>query len=195
MEAYIITNTTSGKRYVGITRKSLLNRWKQHIEDARGGRTKSAIHAAIRKCGAGNFMIEAAGIAEDWVALCALEVQLIQKHGTRCPIGYNMTRGGDGVVGLSAESRTEIGNKLRGRRHTAEARRLIGIASSGRKHSMRARLLIGAAHRGRPLLLEHRKKLAAAKLGKARPPRSIEHCAKISVGLRRAWKRRKENGF
>lgn len=68
---------------------------------------------------------------------------------------------------------------------------LGGEGKPGRRVSPETRAKISAGHKGKTLSVEHRAKLSAAKLGKKRPPRSDDHCAKISEGLRRAWKRRK----
>lgn len=66
-----------------------------------------------------------------------------------------------------------------------------GEGGLGRVVSPETRAKISAARKGKPLSDEHRAKLSAAKTGKKMPPRTAEHCAKISDGLKRAWQRRR----
>lgn len=194
MKIYLITNTKNGKKYVGITRRSISERWAEHLEESRRGRSKRALTMALRKYGQDSFLIEQIGEAENWDSLCAAEVELIESIGTKAPNGYNMTDGGDGSIGLCPEALERMKEKCRASRHTEETKRLISEAGKGRKHSTEAKQKISSARKGKPLSEEHRQKLAIAKIGKKRPDRSPEHCQKISDGLRAAHKRRKESG-
>jgi len=150
------------------------------------------LHAAIRKHGEMSFRIESIASAITRDDLSALECALIRQYATKAPLGYNLTDGGDGVVGLDPEIVARTAERNRGRKHSAEALRLIGEASRGRVATPETRRAIGRARKGIPLSLEHRAKLSAAKAGKKLPPRSKEHSARISDGLRRAHARRKE---
>lgn len=66
-----------------------------------------------------------------------------------------------------------------------------GEGNPGRVVSIETRAKLRAAKIGKPLSSEHRAKMSAAKIGKKMPPRTAEHCAKISAGLVRAHARRK----
>lgn len=186
---YLVTNTISGRQYIGQTRRALPRRWQGHLQLARKG-LNTALARAIRKHGADAFELTQ-------IATCIrdpglVEAQLIIQYGTKAPRGYNLTDGGDGVGGLPREI-IERGAALRkGRKHTPEAKRLIALAGIGRKTSDAGRAAISAARKGKPLSIEHRQKLAAAKLGKKQSPRSPEHSARISAGLTRAHARRRE---
>jgi predicted GIY-YIG superfamily endonuclease len=57
MIVYLITNAKNQKRYVGITTKALMQRWYEHCWLAASGGTQ-ALYKAIRKHGAGSFLIE-----------------------------------------------------------------------------------------------------------------------------------------
>ena len=188
--AYLVTNQANGKRYIGISGKAPGERWVEHLENARAG-TGSALHCAIRKYGTAAFVVESLACALDWDAICACERTLIVQWGTRSPTGYNLTVGGDGVVGLPPEIRQRISKKNKGRKHTPEAKRRIGEAGRGRRHSPSSLAALRQAHLGKKLTTAHRKKLSQAKFGKKLPPRSALHAARISEGLRRAWVRRR----
>jgi len=191
MKVYLITNLRNGKKYVGITRRSLSKRLSEHIEMSRRKSISTALASAIRKYGVEAFEIKKIGEAEDWVSLCDAEKDFIKSLNTKAPFGYNMTDGGDGVAGLSEESMQRMRDKCRSNRHTPEAKMKISIAGLGRKHTEEAKARISAAHKGKYLTAEHRAKLSAAKLGKKRSLRSEEHKRRISEGLKAAHKRRK----
>lgn len=88
----------SGKSYIGITLKSLDDRWMGHkCEPAKRGKI---LHNAMRKYGHDSFKVECLVVAKDWTYLCALERRAIAGYGTLAPNGYNATIGGDGVIGL-----------------------------------------------------------------------------------------------
>jgi group I intron endonuclease len=192
MKIYLITNSKNGKRYVGLTTRSIAERWAEHLEDARGCRSRRALALAIRKYGVEAFSVEQIAEADDWDSLCAAEIELIDSLGTKAPNGYNMTDGGEGVIGLCAESLERMRKKCRQLRHSDETKMKIGAAGRGRKVSEEAKAKISAGHTGKVLSQEHRDKLSAAKLGKKMPVRSDEHKRKISEGLRAAHKRRKD---
>jgi group I intron endonuclease len=90
-----VTNVANGKQYVGIT-KDLKRRWHQHLS-ANG--SAPALHAAIKKYGVDGFVLSHICDAFDFEAACDIERNLIQQHNTKAPNGYNLTDGGEGVVG------------------------------------------------------------------------------------------------
>lgn len=92
---YIITNKANGKQYVGIS-KNLTARWYNH-RGANG--SAPALHAAIKKYGKDEFIFSHICDAFDFDAACDIECMLIVQHNTKAPNGYNLTDGGEGVVG------------------------------------------------------------------------------------------------
>jgi group I intron endonuclease len=95
LAVYIVTNIANGKQYVGIT-TNLKRRWHQHLS-ANG--SAPALHAAIKKYGPEGFALSHICDAFDFDAACDIERNLIQQHNTKAPNGYNLTDGGEGVVG------------------------------------------------------------------------------------------------
>lgn len=102
--AYKVTSP-SGKSYVGITMSSVEARWKLHVREACKRKGRWALHRAIRKYGHEAFVVETLAELPTWSELCLIERELIASHGTHSPSGYNMTIGGDGVVGLCPEAK------------------------------------------------------------------------------------------
>ena len=100
MLVYKITNLINQKAYIGVTIRTLHNRWIRHKSSAKTGST-SPIHHAIRKYGHEAFSIEELYTVDTIVELKAKEQELIalfETYGNKDK-GYNATRGGDGTWG------------------------------------------------------------------------------------------------
>jgi hypothetical protein len=89
----------SGKQYLGISTKPVEKRFAKHVEHALGKRPNGVLYSALRKYKPENFVVRTLVIANDWSYLCDLERKAIAALGTRYPAGYNMTDGGEGIVG------------------------------------------------------------------------------------------------
>lgn len=89
----------SGKSYIGITTRRLSVRWAQHVRDARKG-VLTRVQSAIRKYGPENVRVEELVRAQDLSYLYEMERRAIVAFGTKAPLGYNRTDGGEGVIGL-----------------------------------------------------------------------------------------------
>lgn len=114
---YLISNVVNGKRYVGFT-TNIRHRFNSHLSSSRRSRSRgSIIHKAIHKYGIENFLVEILefGIHDDeglkirepyWIANLLPE--------------YNMTKGGDGALGVmvSEETRSKISLFQKGRKHS-----------------------------------------------------------------------------
>lgn len=101
MIIYKVTNSLNGKVYVGMTKHDLAFRRMKHIGDARRSSSGSIFHAAIRKYGVDAFIWEVIDRAGSMEELKTKEKEWILKVNSRCPEGYNLTEGGDGVVSPS----------------------------------------------------------------------------------------------
>lgn len=97
---YKATNTITGFSYIGITMKPEGARWNEHVRWAVRGRPKTRLHRAIRKYGAEVFELKILFSSDNWKLLCRLECHFIKKLLTKHPTGYNLTDGGEGIVGL-----------------------------------------------------------------------------------------------
>lgn len=151
-EVYLITNRVNGKRYVGITCRGYINRYKEHIHEALNG-SKSILHNAIRKYGPENFdiIVLESNIPDNIIS--EREQYYIKLYNTfyTSRIGYNMTEGGGGVAGFkhSETSKAKIRDSLKGH-----------VFSESRNRKISARLT--GVHKSQ----SHRKALSNARLGK-----------------------------
>ncbi len=116
-QAYIIRCLVTDRCYVGITSRTLKQRWSEHLYDARQAVKGMAISRAIAKHGAENFRIEPLCCSRSWADLCVAETALIAQWKTRAPMGYNLSDGGEGPNGVkrTAESVERSASKHRGK--------------------------------------------------------------------------------
>lgn len=115
---YKITNTKSGKMYIGETKQDTPEkRWKEHLESAKRNTGCPALKDAIKKYGEETFKFEVIIICFDEDRFF-YEKEYIKKYNTQVPNGYNILPGGEGGGFL-------------GKKHTPEA--LKKISEAGRK--------------------------------------------------------------
>lgn len=88
---YCVENKINKKKYIGITTRSIKERFKEHCK------ADSVIGKAIRKYNKENFVCYQLDTAESKEELCELERYYISLHKTFFD-GYNLTIGGEGVV-------------------------------------------------------------------------------------------------
>jgi len=99
MGCVYMLESPSGKKYIGITSQDINARWRAHRSNALRS-VDGALQKAIRKYGANSMCVKVLVIADDYEYLKALEIKAIAVYGTKVPDGYNMTDGGDGVLGV-----------------------------------------------------------------------------------------------
>lgn len=87
---YCIENKTNHKKYIGLTTRSIEERFSEHCK------ADTVIGEAIRKYGVDNFMCYEVDNAQSKNELSELEIHYIHHFGT-LKNGYNCTIGGDGV--------------------------------------------------------------------------------------------------
>ena len=176
---YCHVHRESGRRYVGLTRLTMLRRWNSHVYDAlKRRRGKSHFHNAIWKYGKDAFdheVLEACSSLEEanereqfWIGL----------YDTTNPVhGFNLARGGGhvpspvrknpwddpGYLWNDPDYRREHGRKMREvvNRPDVRAKRMAGLhaflqSPDGREWREKLRRI----NLGRPLSMEHREALA-----------------------------------
>ena len=105
----------NGKCYIGLTSRTIEERWKEHNKDAKAGDTK-CLYNAIRKYDMiDTFQMIEIDTAETKEELCKKEIAHIEINNSNSAgiNGYNMTDGGDGVFGYrhTDESKKKISYK------------------------------------------------------------------------------------
>jgi group I intron endonuclease len=105
---YKITNKINNKIYIGLTTRSLEERWNEHISVAFNPNSKdynAIFKKAIRKYGVLNWDLEIIDTATTIQELKEKEQYWIKYYNSfafdKNSNGYNSTRGGDGVTGLN----------------------------------------------------------------------------------------------
>ncbi len=88
---YKIKNLKNGKHYIGITTRTIEERFEEHCK------ANSGIGNAIRKYGRNLFFVKILDVAFTQEELYELEVKYIEEYNSY-KNGYNQTIGGDGVV-------------------------------------------------------------------------------------------------
>lgn len=169
---YQAVNRINGKRYVGVTSRSLKQRIGEHHYEARCGRGRCIrFHRAIAKYGASAFCFSTLAVLPDFESACDLERRVIAAWAPE----YNIGTGGDGNPGKrSAEfcAKQSANSHRRGKPGTF----------LGRSHTAEARAEMSAARKGREMLPAHAKALRTGMLGAAARRRKPVIC--ITTGQR-----------
>jgi group I intron endonuclease len=122
-------------------------RWIEHCKSAQDG-SNTVFHQAIRKHGEDSWIHEILqeGISpDDVLEFEKLWIDQCQSHYSRR--GYNMTHGGDGMVGvlITEETRKKMSESRKGRFFSVETRDKIRKKSIGRKLSEKSKEKVGTA--------------------------------------------------
>ena len=152
MIVYCIQNKENGKKYIGLTKRKLISRWKQHIVESNridGWEWNTPLGRAIKKYGENGFDVF---VLEECVSIEELkqkEIELIEKYKTFSKFGgYNLTKGGDGRFGykLSKESKEKISLGNIGKIMSEEAKQKMREAKVGKyirgNHPKAVKLLV-----------------------------------------------------
>jgi group I intron endonuclease len=175
-----LVEAPNGKRYVGITSRSVADRWFEHLQESRAQRANRAISNAIRKYGASTFGIAELDRATDWRDLCSKERDAIARFNTFAPAGYNLTRGGDGFTGRhSPETIVKMRAAHSGKVRSAEHCQNLSAALKGRRHPPEVIAKILNTKRGKPLSDAQRRGLASMHAQNVGRVPTIEHRQKI----------------
>jgi transposase len=92
-EIYLITQSSTGMRYVGQTITSIEKRWLGHVKQAQLGRS-TPLHQAIRESSHSDFVIQRVATAENRHELNQLERDWVASLDSFFPNGFNVTKGG-----------------------------------------------------------------------------------------------------
>lgn len=137
MKYIVYCHTLNAKKYVGYTKKTMLERLADHIEEAEDGSDRHFCRA-IRKYGADNIVSELLCEVSSKQEATRKERYYIKKFNT-FESGYNMTRGGDGGNTTEKYSDEEM-KELVSLRSSLQS----GMNNSRAKPSITAEMIIDA---------------------------------------------------
>lgn len=132
----------SGKYYIGITKQTVERRWGKnginYFGKLKNGKPAQSLLAnAIKKYGWGNLKHEVLYDNIEETQAKILEISLI-KEAKNLNLSYNITAGGDGLIGVSHESwlkgkkmPDQLKQKLKGKVRTEEYKRNVSIRQKG----------------------------------------------------------------
>ena len=190
-----MVTSPSGKRYVGITTKTLARRKSVHLSAAkRGG--KNIFYNAIRKYGdALKWSVVAEG-EFDREFLAMAEQEAIKHYKTKHPDGYNMTDGGEGTHGLSpSQHQKDTARLFMTGRHVSQHTRDLHRNSERAKAFDAVEMNKLRSLKGRKLTEAHIEKLRIANATRERAPLSEQARAKIGAAVRAANARKRAAGI
>ncbi len=104
MIVYLVTNKKNSKRYVGKTKRTLDQRWREHVRCSISLDTKMVLYAAIRKHGPDAF--EKTVLEEGFASVAEMN-DAERKWIAELKPEYNMTVGGDGLEGYNHTEETK----------------------------------------------------------------------------------------
>lgn len=171
----------SGKVYIGITYKNPECRWNK----GRNYKLCKAFFNAILKYGWDNIKHEVLFIGLDELTAKSLEIDLI-RHYKGLGISYNITDGGDGMLGYKAseETRKKLSNSLKGKPSPNRGKHLSKNTKRKLAECFRERY----KGRGNPNYGNH--KIAGENhpfYGKKHKPESIEKMRESKLGKPAPW--------
>lgn len=140
IKIYLATCDVTGKKYIGITTKTLKRRWIQHRSAAKQ-KTGFIFHKAISCYGPDAFHIEQLASAFTWEDACELEKFFIAEHQTCHPFGYNVHTGGNGLDIIRLKEK-------------------VTAAHRGKKHSETTKLKMRMIHQEKLRDPDYRRKLS-----------------------------------
>lgn len=138
MLIYCIKNTINNKEYIGLTTRTLEQRWKQHIYESNkkdSWEWNTPLGNAIKKYGKNAFEIFVLEECSSETEMKQKEIQLIkERKSLASENGYNLSFGGDGRMGykLSEETKRKIGEGNKGKTYTAESLEKMSVAAKKR---------------------------------------------------------------
>jgi group I intron endonuclease len=161
MIIYKVLNKINGKIYIGQDSKDR----PKYLGSGQ------LIKKALRKYGKENFVKETIGYCDDKEELNFAEKFYIDFFKSKVPNGYNITDGGEGVLGYhpTEEGRDRISKAMVGRPHSEEHRIKIAEANKHRHHSEETKKLIGSYHKGKIISEEMRNSISKKLTGSKHP--------------------------
>ena len=132
---YIITNLINNKVYIGQTKRSIKERYYNHIRNAFNYNKHHPLYDAMRLYGLDNFEVKQLDIADSKELLDQKEISFIRQFNSQdSNFGYNIGPGGE--------------SNFSGMHHTEKAKLKISIASKNQIWTQERKNKISDAQKG-----------------------------------------------
>jgi len=140
MIIYMATNLINGMSYVGQTTTNLNHRIDRHLIESK--KSRSYFHRVLNKYGIENFKWKILKECRDISDLNKSEKYFIEQYKTNKSNGYNLTDGGEGIIGYnhSEKTKNKIRLKLMGHSVMGVTRKKISGNLQGHKQSKETKL-------------------------------------------------------
>ena len=168
---YKATNLINGKVYIGFD-SVWPKRRADHIRQSKD--PKQQFHHALAKYGIENFSWEVIYQSLDGKhCLSEMESQFIQEYNSFGKMGYNMTSGGEGILGYKHNmiTKQKISDFMSNRTVSEKTKKLFSESQKGNKHcvgrivSDETREKISNRAKNRPCSKETREKISKSRKG------------------------------
>lgn len=167
MDSYCVYVHTApnGKKYVGITKQTPENRWK----NGAGYLSSPHFWSAIKKYGWDNISHEVVRDGLNEASACEEEKRLIALYrSNEREFGYNQTSGGDAGKRYTDDVRKILSEKARERYESPEEREKASFRVLGTKRSDETRRKISIAKTGKPHFISDETRLKISTSNKAK---------------------------
>ena len=187
---YKITNTVTGKFYLGSTSRSFKNRWRTHqLDFEQGKHCNEYLQHSWNKHGSENFLFEVLERCSPDRCLEREQYWLDTLKPWERDVGYNISKTvSPNILGRrhSTDARLKM-SKVRKGRIPVQATKAAAIANRGKKRPPEVRAKISAGHLGRKQTEEARANIASSHWSK-RPDAAeiIERSASKHRGKKRS---------
>ncbi|MCK9154670.1 MAG: GIY-YIG nuclease family protein [Paludibacteraceae bacterium] len=201
---YLATNLVNGKKYVGITSKTIEKRWIAHKRASNlTNPSRCIFHKAIKKYGFENFLFEEIDHFDTEKEGQDKEINYISELKTFFPEGYNMTKGGEGISGhrfnQTEDTKLKISRAMSGVKKSESTRAKMKVAQQKIAPLKRGRVVSTETKRKISLGLsksnknyaftqtkEFRKKISQSLKGKKQTKEAVERRTKTLIGKKRS---------
>lgn len=175
VSVYKISNKVNDKCYIGIT-----TNFERRMVEHQKSKGNYPIVNALKKYGKDNFSFTVLDQVESWDTACEKEKYYISFFKTKAPNGYNLTDGGEGVVGLESKNKGKKGihsqetlkkisdslkkhynenpNPFKGKKHSVESKKKMSD-SCKKAMTQEKRKTISEANKGRVVSEDTKAKL------------------------------------
>jgi len=179
---YKVTNKVNNKFYIGITKRDIKRRLKEHMYN-----NDTGLSAPIKKYGIDNFIIETIDTAKSFNEMEKKEINYIKELNPH----YNLSSGGTTCFQHSNTTKKKISKSLKKdglMKWSDERKEYYSKMFSGKNNPMYGKTSwLGKKHKKESL-----EKMTNSKLGNKNPMFGRKHSEETRKKIKQAWLRHKQ---